>query len=340
MPRLILTLASLRPPCASWPTLPARPPDRRHAGASPLLQPLWQLRRVRPRAQRLVLIRADGSDGEPRTKVGGGGGLPAPGRLPCTPPLLRCCVMPHTASPPPSPSPTTTTHTHTHTLTLQVEFGYSRKDVILIGAGLIGLGYALYYGLQVRCARVCGMMGAGLGCVGLSFCVHRSPSKWTCWRSAGCWLASLVHIHVYGLRLAGSRPPCCRQTPRCHGRPAPAAAFRSVPPNTLRGPAALAPQYAGLDAGVAGNWVQLVIFLGICVGWVGSYLIRVATKVSAAGAAQSMGTGGRAQGGGQRAGAVHAYLQPLSAAHDSSNTATLPHPPSIQPHAHASPCSK
>lgn len=31
------------------------------------------------------------------------------------------------------------------------EFGYSRKDVILIGAGMIGAGYAMYYGLQVRC---------------------------------------------------------------------------------------------------------------------------------------------------------------------------------------------
>lgn len=30
------------------------------------------------------------------------------------------------------------------------EFGYSRKDIILIGAGLIGFGFALYYGLQVR----------------------------------------------------------------------------------------------------------------------------------------------------------------------------------------------
>lgn len=28
------------------------------------------------------------------------------------------------------------------------EFGYSRKDIILIGVGLIALGYALYYGLQ------------------------------------------------------------------------------------------------------------------------------------------------------------------------------------------------
>lgn len=29
------------------------------------------------------------------------------------------------------------------------EFGYSRKDIILIGAGLIALGFAMYYGLQV-----------------------------------------------------------------------------------------------------------------------------------------------------------------------------------------------
>jgi len=34
----------------------------------------------------------------------------------------------------------------------------------------------------------------------------------------------------------------------------------------------------GMDAAMAGNWVQLVIFLGICVGWIGSYLFRVATK--------------------------------------------------------------
>eukprot|EP00983_Pelagomonas_calceolata_P046685 1140294-Pelagomonas_calceolata.AAC.4 len=65
------------------------------------------------------------------------------------------------------------------------EFGYSRKDVTLICAGLIALGYALYYGLQA----------------------------------------------------------------------------------------------AGMDAGMAGNWVQLAIFVGICIGWVSTYLFRVATKV-------------------------------------------------------------
>lgn len=38
-------------------------------------------------------------------------------------------------------------------------------------------------------------------------------------------------------------------------------------------------QAMGMDAGQAGNWVQLVIFMGICVGWVSTYLFRVATKV-------------------------------------------------------------
>ena len=65
------------------------------------------------------------------------------------------------------------------------EFGYSRKDIILIGVGLFGVGFGLYYGLQ--------------------------------------------------------------------------AAF-------------------GMDAIMAGNYAQLIIFVGLCFGWVGSYLFRVATK--------------------------------------------------------------
>lgn len=81
------------------------------------------------------------------------------------------------------------------------EFGYSRKDVLLICGGLIALGYALYYGLQAL----------------------------------------------------------------------------------------------GMEAGYAGNWVQLIIFMGICVGWVSTYIYRVATKVrgaQGAAAAQPMGSAG------------------------------------------------
>merc|ERR1719265_805212 len=63
-------------------------------------------------------------------------------------------------------------------------FGYNRKDVLLIGVGLILIGYGLYYGLQ------------------------------------------------------------------------------SI----------------GVEPGMAGNWVQLVVFLGISVCWVSTYLYRVATK--------------------------------------------------------------
>lgn len=69
------------------------------------------------------------------------------------------------------------------------EFGYSRKDVILIGAGMLGLGYAIYYGLQY---------------------------------------------------------------------------FLQIEPL------------------MAGNFTQLIIFVGLCFGWVGSYISRVANKVCTA----------------------------------------------------------
>ena len=66
-----------------------------------------------------------------------------------------------------------------------MEFGYTRKDIILIGAGLLGTGYALYYGAQ---------------------------------------------------------------------------AF-------------------GIEATKAGNYVQLFVFLVICVGYISTYIFRVANKV-------------------------------------------------------------
>lgn len=66
----------------------------------------------------------------------------------------------------------------------KTKFGYNRKDILLLGAGLIGLGYALYYGLQAT----------------------------------------------------------------------------------------------GMDAGQAGNVVQLTILLGICFGYISTYIFRVANK--------------------------------------------------------------
>jgi hypothetical protein len=45
------------------------------------------------------------------------------------------------------------------------QFGYSRKDVIIIGVGLIGGGYVLYYGLQAtgKAADLLGQLAIGQG---------------------------------------------------------------------------------------------------------------------------------------------------------------------------------
>jgi len=64
------------------------------------------------------------------------------------------------------------------------EFGYSRKDILLIGLGFLALGYGMYYGLQAT----------------------------------------------------------------------------------------------GMEAGMAGSWVQLIVILGMMVGWLFTYLFRVANK--------------------------------------------------------------
>lgn len=45
----------------------------------------------------------------------------------------------------------------------------------------------------------------------------------------------------------------------------------------------------GMEPGIAGNWVQAIIFLGICVGWVSTYLYRVATKVGLSGGGRLTG---------------------------------------------------
>jgi hypothetical protein len=57
-------------------------------------------------------------------------------------------------------------------------------------------------------------------------------------------------------------------------------------------------QAAGMDAGMAGNVVQATIFLGICVGWVSTYLWRVANKVRPGSGGQQQGCAFGCGGGG------------------------------------------
>ena len=134
------------------------------------------------------------------------------------------------------------------------QFGYSRKDVILIGAGITALGCGLYYGLQVRGA------GAG-GAADLRLLAS--------WEDVGGRRA--LRQHSSGWFAAAM--PFCAQHPAQRSRRAPAAPAHSLRPVPRR------PQAAGLEPGIAGNFVQLFVILGISLGWVGSYLYRVATKV-------------------------------------------------------------
>lgn len=99
------------------------------------------------------------------------------------------------------------------------EFGYSRKDVIIIGVGLIGAGYALYYGLQARDGgRVGGregtlravqgacfekMQSSRHGCGGSRCCLHALA----CVRAQQCAAEEAAGC----FEQAPAPPPCCRQ---------------------------------------------------------------------------------------------------------------------------------
>ena len=50
-------------------------------------------------------------------------------------------------------------------------------------------------------------------------------------------------------------------------------------------------QAIGISPGIAGNYVQLFVVLGLCIGWIGSYIFRVANKVRLVNACTTQGEG-------------------------------------------------
>lgn len=90
-------------------------------------------------------------------------------------------------------------------------FGYSRKDVILIGLGVTFLGIALKSGLEVS---------------------QLNSSK------IGTYVCNKTEATILGYIL----------------------------------------QFAGFDPLQAGNVVQLVLVLGLTVGWISTYIFRVSNK--------------------------------------------------------------
>ncbi|RWW34783.1 hypothetical protein GW17_00000423 [Ensete ventricosum] len=137
---------------------------------------------------------------------------------------------------------------------MQVPFGYTRKDVLLIGLGVTLAGIGLKSGLEV-------MLFLQLSfSQGLQF-RPVPPGTGGTYRSA---------------RLPRRpRPPAvaARGSPAC-GRFFSRARRRSVSPReeTDRG------DFAGVDPLQAGNVVQLFIVLGLTVGWISTYMFRVANK--------------------------------------------------------------
>jgi len=132
------------------------------------------------------------------------------------------------------------------------EFGYSRKDVLLIGFGLIGGGVLFKWGLEV--AGVDPIMAGTVAVV--------SPRLFVCpvdrVLSSRIWPSSLRRPYI--------KSP--GRDWRMHARTnAPTHARTHSPTHALVSSSRL-----------IGNYAQLIIFVGLCFGWIGSYLFRVATK--------------------------------------------------------------
>lgn len=139
------------------------------------------------------------------------------------------------------------------------EFGYSRKDVILIGAGMIGAGYALYYGLQVgRQRRSCATAAACAAVASCAAAQHAKQAQLLVQQAGACCSLQRCSHSSWCVTCLEPCLHCCLS-------PAHATAADL--------------QATGMEPGIAGNWAQLIIFVGLCFGWVGSYLYRVATKV-------------------------------------------------------------
>lgn len=135
------------------------------------------------------------------------------------------------------------------------EFGYSRKDVILIGGGLIGAGYALYYGLQV-----------GAGCFWPRWLQVPAGALLLLPAPAGldwCWTCDILMLTVLlRRRLPGGR---CRTDlglpaafrPDAQGWASQDACHRPGAFNCCFHLPSAALQATGMEPGIAGNWAQV-----------------------------------------------------------------------------------
>ena len=128
-----------------------------------------------------------------------------------------------------------------------LQFGYTRKDIILLGVGIIAFGYALYYGLQARACMLASFTE--------SPCSAVQGTVFTQAPACTVLLLSMCAPWPHGYKLL----QCSGLLSRIHSL--------------------MTWQAAGVDALVAGNYVQLFVFLGIGVGYISTYISRVANKV-------------------------------------------------------------
>jgi len=125
-------------------------------------------------------------------------------------------------------------------------FGYTRLDAILLGAGASPTASFVFWA--------------------------PSPARGSPPRASAPRVASRAPGTSPG-RVRGDRPgagpPQRRHASKRRPPPRPPAGLIGLGYALYYGLQAI-----GMDAGMAGNWVQLIIFLGICIGWISTYLYR------------------------------------------------------------------